>query len=128
MKSRSSLRLIKQNIIVPVRKKVLKLLLLIIKRKPFQGFNWENAAHLLYVLSFMLYALRFMEFFKMSKSMGPKVVMIFSMFIDLVFFVLLLLLFVFCYSIGIQVTPFKHYSSPIIVPLQSHYSPALVPL
>ena len=35
--------------------------------------------------------------------MGPKVIMIFEMIKDLFFFILLLLLFVFAYSIGAQV-------------------------
>ncbi|XP_063691533.1 transient receptor potential cation channel subfamily M member-like 2 [Bolinopsis microptera] len=67
-----------------------------------QEFNALNAGHVLNVISFMFYVIRAMDFFKLSAEMGPKVIMIFEMIKDLFFFILLLLLFVFAYSIGAQ--------------------------
>ena len=69
----------------------------------FQEFNALNVGHMLYVVSFMFYVIRAMDFFKLSAEMGPKVIMIFEMIKDLFFFIMILMLFVLAYSIGAQV-------------------------
>lgn len=73
-----------------------------IHTKADQDFGAANVQYILHIVSFMCYVIRFLQVFKVSSNMGPKLIMINKMLMDLVFFIFLLLLFMFCYSIGAQ--------------------------
>ncbi|PAA76958.1 hypothetical protein BOX15_Mlig013636g1 [Macrostomum lignano] len=62
-----------------------------------QNFDWVRNA---YALTLALCFIRFMQFYYPSQTLGPKVVMIINMLNDVIFFVLILLVFMLAYGVA----------------------------
>ena len=59
-------------------------------------------AHFIYSFSFIILMLRMLNFYSNSRNLGPKVIMITRMFMDMVQFLALLIIFVLAYGIATQ--------------------------
>lgn len=59
-------------------------------------------AHIFYCLSFIVLMIRMMSFYSNSRRLGPKVLMVTRMFMDMVQFLALLIIFILAYGIATQ--------------------------
>ncbi|XP_063693719.1 transient receptor potential cation channel subfamily M member-like 2 isoform X10 [Bolinopsis microptera] len=62
----------------------------------------QNAHHLLMILSFLMYSVRLIQLFRINSNMGPKIIMIGKMMIDLFFFIFLMIIFLIGYGVCAQ--------------------------
>ena len=59
-------------------------------------------AHFIYCFSFITLMIRMLNFYSNSRNLGPKVIMITRMFMDMVQFLALLIIFILAYGIATQ--------------------------
>lgn len=64
--------------------------------------NYLYASHILYCLSFITLTIRIMDFYSNSRRLGPKVLMVTSMFMDMIQFLAIMVIFVLSYGIAVQ--------------------------
>ena len=64
-----------------------------------------RAAHMCYCISFSILMIRSINFFAISRRLGPKVLMLAKMFNDMAQFLLLMVVFLAAYGIATQATP-----------------------
>ncbi|KAK3595122.1 hypothetical protein CHS0354_002375 [Potamilus streckersoni] len=68
-------------------------------------FTW---ARIIYSITLAVYYLRFMQAFFVEKNIGPKVIMIKNMIVDLMFFVLIFLIFLLSFGVAYQANLFPN--------------------
>ncbi|KAL5255510.1 hypothetical protein ACHWQZ_G010918 [Mnemiopsis leidyi] len=70
---------------------------------PVQGnLQLRNAHHILMIVSFLTYSIRLIQMFRMNSNMGPKIIMIQRMIVDLFFFIFLMIVFLIGYGVCAQ--------------------------
>ncbi|XP_071824932.1 transient receptor potential cation channel subfamily M member-like 2 isoform X2 [Apostichopus japonicus] len=73
----------------------------------------DQIGHLLLAVDIMLFYMRLLQMFKVSKMLGPKLIMIWKMVVDLFFFVCILAVCVIGYGIALQAIMFPNESDPL---------------
>ena len=77
---------------------------------PVDGENYLIAAKIIFSVDIIAFIIRMLQIFSVNRHLGPKVVMIQKMLIDLWYFVVILFVFIICYGVASQAVQYPYQS------------------